>query len=162
MIRGQGRPAGVRRGRETVNRRQLLKVLGLGAVTVASLPLLEACAPAPAAPKPADSKPAEAAKPADASKPATAAKPADTKPAQAAAGAPKRGGSATIVVQNDWVSFDPPFNTAEPGGSNMIYGSWINWKPNASGAWGPAPDLVAEWDAKPDQLTLKLQSGVKF
>ena len=147
-----------------MNRRQLLKVLGLGAVTVASLPLLEACAPAaPATQKPAEpSKPAEAAKPADASKPATAAKPADSKPAQAAAGAPKRGGSATIVVQNDWVSFDPPFNTAEPGGSNMIYGTWINWEPVAGGGWGPKPDLVAEWDAKPDQLTLKLQKGVKF
>ncbi len=148
-----------------MNRRQLLKTLGLGAVTVASLPLLEACAPAPAAPaKPADSKPAAAgatqapAKPAEAAKPADAAKPA----AQAAAGSPKRGGSATIVGQNDWVSFDPPFNTAEPGGSNMIYGSWINWKPDSKGAWGPAPDLVAEWDAKPDQLTLKLQKGVKF
>ena len=148
-----------------MNRRHLLKTLGLGAVTVASLPLLEACAPAPAAPaKPADSKPAAAgatqapAKPAEAAKPADAAKPA----AQVAAGSPKRGGSATIVVQNDWVSFDPPFNTAEPGGSNMIYGSWINWTPDSKGAWGPAPDLVAEWDAKPDQLTLKLQKGVKF
>jgi len=141
-----------------VNRRQLLKVLGLGVATAASLPLLQACAPSAPAQKPADSsKPAEASKPAD-SKPAEAAKAA----AQAAAGTPKRGGSATIVVQNDWVSFDPPFNTAEPGGSNMVYGSWINWKPNATGGWGPSPDLVAEWDAKPEVLTLKLQSGVKF
>jgi len=141
-----------------VNRRQLLKVLGLGVATAASLPLLQACAPSAPAQQPADSsKPAEASKPAD-SKPAEAAKAA----AQAAAGTPKRGGSATIVVQNDWVSFDPPFNTAEPGGSNMVYGSWINWKPNATGGWGPSPDLVAEWDAKPEVLTLKLQSGVKF
>ena len=141
-----------------MNRRQLLKVLGLGVATAASLPLLQACAPSAPAQKPADSsKPAEASKPAD-SKPAEAAKAA----AQAAAGTPKRGGSATIVVQNDWVSFDPPFNTAEPGGSNMVYGSWINWKPNATGGWGPSPDLVAEWDAKPEVLTLKLQSGVKF
>ena len=141
-----------------MNRRQLLKVLGLGVATAASLPLLQACAPSAPAQQPADSsKPAEASKPAD-SKPAEAAKAA----AQAAAGTPKRGGSATIVVQNDWVSFDPPFNTAEPGGSNMVYGSWINWKPNATGGWGPSPDLVAEWDAKPEVLTLKLQSGVKF
>lgn len=153
-----------------MNRRQILKLLGLGAVTTVSLPLLQACAPAAApAQKPADaSKPAEAAKPAAttaAGKPAEAAKPADAaKPAAQApaAGAPKRGGSATIVVQNDWVSFDPPFNTAEPGGSNMIYGSWINWQANAAGTWGPQPDLIAEWDAKPDVLTLKLQPGVKF
>jgi peptide/nickel transport system substrate-binding protein len=67
-----------------------------------------------------------------------------------------------IVVQNDWVTFDPPFNTAEPNGSNMIFGSWMNWLPDATGSWGPRPDMVAEWDAKPDSLTLKLQSGIKF
>jgi peptide/nickel transport system substrate-binding protein len=137
-----------------VNRRELLKVLGLGAVAAASLPLLEACAPA----APATQKPAEPAKPAEAAKPADAAKPA----AQTAAGTPKRGSSITVVVQNDWVTFDPPFNTAEPGGSNMIYGEWISWTADASGAWGPKPDLVAEWEAKPELLTLKLQKGVKF
>ena len=143
-----------------MNRRELLKVLGLGAITAASLPLLQACAPAaPAAQKPAEpAKPAEAAKPADAAKPAEAAKPA----AQTAAGTPSAAASITVVVQNDWVTFDPPFNTAEPGGSNMIYGEWINWKADASGAWGPKPDLVAEWESKPDLLTFKLQKGVKF
>ena len=25
------------------------------------------------------------------------------------------------MVQNDFVNFDPPFNTAEPNGTNMIY-----------------------------------------
>lgn len=148
-----------------MNRRRVLKSLGLGAVTVAALPLLEACAPsAPATQKPADAgKPAEASKPA-ATQPTTAAKPAEaSKPAaQAPAGPPKRGGALTIVVQNDWVTFDPPFNTAEPGGSNMIFGAWLNWFQDDKGAWGPQPDLVAEWDAKPDQLTLKLQGGVKF
>ncbi|MCC6177918.1 MAG: ABC transporter substrate-binding protein [Chloroflexi bacterium] len=155
-----------------MNRRQVLKALGLGVVAIASVPLLEACSqPAPASQKPADaSKPAAttagqaASKPAE-SKPAQAAAPtaAASKPAtQAAAGAPKRGGEITVVVQNDWVTFDPPFNTAEPGGSNMIFGSWMNWEADASGKWGPTPDLVAEWDARPDALTLKLQKGVTF
>jgi peptide/nickel transport system substrate-binding protein len=158
-----------------VNRRQLLKALGMGAATIAAVPLVQACsqsAPAPAKPaetKPAETKPADAAKPAagataPAAGQAAPAKPADaSKPAaQAAAGAPKRGGNLTVVVQNDWVNFDPPFNTAEPNGSNMIFGGWMHWLQDASGAWGARPDMVAEWDAKPDALTLKLQSGVKF
>ena len=149
-----------------MERRQLLKMLGLGAMTAASLPLLQACGQSAAPAKPAESKPAAAApaKPADAAKPAAAAKPAEAaKPAAAAPAAPaKRGGTTTIVVQNDWVSFDPPFNTAEPGGSNMIYGSWLTWQANAQGIWGATPDLIAEFDAKPDLLTLKLQPGVKF
>jgi peptide/nickel transport system substrate-binding protein len=159
-----------------MNRRQLLRVLGLGAVTAASLPLLEACAPAaPATQKPADaakpaeaSKPAEAAKPADAAKPAEAAKPADTsKPAAQApapaAGAPKRGGTLTVVVQNDWVSLDPLFNTGESTGLNMLYGTWVRLQRDAkTETWGPTPDMVAEWDIKPDAITMKLQPGVKF
>jgi ABC-type transport system substrate-binding protein len=137
-----------------VNRRQLLKSLTLGGVILAGMPLLEACGPtAPAAP----------AKPAETAKPATTNQPAGQPVAKTvAAGAPKRGGQLNIVVQNDWVTFDPPFNTAEPNGSNMIFGSWMNWLPDASGSWGPRPDMVAEWDAKPDSLTLKLQSGIKF
>jgi len=103
--------------------------------------LLEACAPsAPASPKPAG-------------------QPAPNTPA---AGSPKRGGQLNVVVQNDWVTFDPPFNTAEPNGSNMIFGSWMNWLQDASGSWGPRPDMIAEWDAKPESLTLKLQPGIKF
>ena len=137
-----------------MNRRQLLKSVTLGGVILAGMPLLEACGPtAPAAP----------ARPAETAKPATTNQPAGQPVAKTvAAGAPKRGGQLNIVVQNDWVTFDPPFNTAEPNGSNMIFGSWMNWLPDASGSWGPRPDMVAEWDAKPDSLTLKLQSGIKF
>jgi len=137
-----------------VNRRQLLKNVTLGGIILAGMPLLEACGPAaPGAP----------AKPAEAAKPATTNQPAGQPVAKTvAAGAPKRGGQLNIVVQNDWVTFDPPFNTAEPNGSNMIFGSWMNWLSDATGSWGPRPDMVAEWDAKPDSLTLKLQSGIKF
>jgi len=137
-----------------VNRRQLLKSVTLGGLILGGMPLLEACGPAaPAAP----------AKPAETAKPATTNQPAGQPVAKTvAAGAPKRGGQLNIVVQNDWVTFDPPFNTAEPNGSNMIFGSWMNWLPDATGSWGARPDMVAEWDAKPDSLTLKLQSGIKF
>lgn len=59
-----------------MDRRQLQKALGVGAVTSASVLLTQACAPAAPASKPAEAqKPAEAAKPAAArAKPAEAAK----------------------------------------------------------------------------------------
>jgi peptide/nickel transport system substrate-binding protein len=76
-----------------MTRRQLLRV----GLSLAALPLVAACAPAPAAApsKPAETKPAEAkpaeAKPAATTAPAAAAapaKPAEAKPAQAAPAAP--------------------------------------------------------------------------
>ncbi len=110
-------------------------------ILIAAL-ILAACSPG-ASPAAAPTKPAEAAKPADAAK-----------PAQTAAGAPKRGGQLNVVVQNDWVSFDPPFNTAEPNGSNMVFGAWMHWLQDTGGKWGPQPDMIAEWDQKPESLTL--------
>ncbi|MFN8526445.1 MAG: ABC transporter substrate-binding protein [Chloroflexota bacterium] len=153
-----------------MDRRRFLKAFGAGAGLVAVLPLVEACSPSAPATKPADApaaksdgapKPAEAAKPADAAKPAEAAKPAAAAPAKPA-GAPKRGGTLTIMVQNDWVTLDPVYNSAEPNGNNMLYGEWIRWQRGADGKWGPAPEMVAEWDQKPEALTLKLQKGIKF
>ena len=151
-----------------MDRRQLLKALGIGAVSVASVPLMQACAPAaPASQKPAEaSKPAESAKPASAP-PAGAAKPADApKPAAqapaAAAGSPKRGGVLEVVVQNDWTTMDAIYSTSGSGVAGMICGNWIGWEKDAQGKWGPVPEMIAEWDLKPDAVTLKLQKGITF
>ena len=145
-----------------MNRRQLLKVVGVGVVTVASLPLLEACAPgAPAPQKPADaSKPVEAAKPA-AQAPAP---PAGQAPAsgQVAAGSPRRGGTLEVAVQNDWTTMDAIYSTSGSGVAGMICGDWIRWDKNDKGQWGPVPDMIAEWDLKPNAVTLKIQKGIKF
>jgi len=44
-----------------------------------------------------------------------------------------------VVIQNDWVTLDPLFNSAEPNGSNMIYGEWIRWDKDDKGQWGHTP-----------------------
>ena len=63
------------------------------------------------APKPAEAKPAES-KPAAAAPPAAApAKPTEA-PKPAAAGTPKRGGTITLGVQNDWLTFDTAINSS--------------------------------------------------
>ncbi len=85
-------------------------------------------------------------------------------PTQAsAAGPPKRGGTLTAAVQNDWVTMDPLFNSAEPSGYAMIYDGWIKWdKDPKTGQWGPQPWLVTSWDLQTNAATLSLQKGVKF
>jgi peptide/nickel transport system substrate-binding protein len=80
-----------------------------------------------------------------------------------AAGSPKRGGTLTVAVQNDWVTMDPLFNTAEPTGFAMIYDGLIRWgKDPQSGVWGPQPWLLEAWDLQPAEAKLTLHKGVKF
>jgi peptide/nickel transport system substrate-binding protein len=82
---------------------------------------------------------------------------------QAPAGSPKRGGTLTVAVQNDWVTMDPLFNTAEPTGFAMIYDGLIRWgKDPQSGVWGPQPWLLEAWDLQPAEAKLTLRKGVKF
>lgn len=98
-------------------------------------------------------------------KPTTAGSPATTGQAAptAAAGAPKRGGTLTAAVQNDWVSMDPLFNTAEPTGIANVYEGWILWDKDANtGQWGPRPWLVEAWDLQQSEAKLTLRKGVKF
>ncbi len=87
-----------------------------------------------------------------------------TQSAQApAAGSPKRGGTLTVAVQNDWVTMDPLFNTAEPTGFAMMYDGLIRWgKDPQSGVWGPQPWLLEAWDLQPTEARLTLRKGVKF
>lgn len=78
------------------------------------------------------------------------------------AGNAKRGGTLTVAVQNDWVTMDPLFNTAEPTGFAMIYDGLIRWGKDASGVWGPQPLLVEAWDLQPAEAKLTLRTGVRF
>lgn len=76
---------------------------------------------------------------------------------------PVRGGTLNALVQNDWVSLDPLFNSAEPNGTNMLYGHWILWEPDPdTGVWGPEQDMVAAWELGETEITLQLQPGITF
>src|SRR5262249_46873965 len=111
---------------------------------------------APTSAPPAATKPSTAG-----AAPATPA--SSQQAAPAAAGTPKRGGTLNVVVQNDWVTMDSLFASAPLNGAYMIYGFWVLWGRDAkTGEWGPQPDLLSDWDPKPNELTLKLQKGVKF
>ncbi|MFN8521684.1 MAG: ABC transporter substrate-binding protein [Chloroflexota bacterium] len=155
-----------------LTRRRFLVWTSLG-LTAAGL--LQACGQQAAPPGPSDAKPAAVAPTAvsAALPPGTAPTPAPAataqqapaqKPAEAPkpAGAPKRGGTLTALVQNDWTSLDPPFEIGAGAGFNMLYDQWVVLEKDPAGNWLPKPALLAEWDLKPDQATLKLQSGVKF
>lgn len=76
---------------------------------------------------------------------------------------PIRGGTLNVLVQNDWVTLDPLFNSAEPNGTNMIYGHWLLWEPDPdSGVWGPEPDMIATWELGEQEVVLGLQEGITF
>src|SRR4051812_16295795 len=162
------------------SRRAFLATIGGLAVGV-----LAACQQAPApAPKPAESKPADAAKPtaaaivpptaAPAIVPATQAPaaPAAQAPAAAAAptaapaaaakpaGSPKRGGELRIVQTNDFVSMDPIYASGPTAYST--YEALFAWRPNDKGVYGVQPLLAKSWDISGNTLTIKLQPNVKF
>jgi ABC-type transport system substrate-binding protein len=110
-------------------------------------------AAAPAAQAPV-SKPAEAAKPAEVPKPAEAPKPA--------AGQPKRGGTITALMQNDWLTFDVAFNTASTSTQFVIFDPLVNFERNDKGQWEYLPGLAEKWDLKDKEATFWLRKGVKF
>jgi peptide/nickel transport system substrate-binding protein len=157
-----------------LSRRTLL----IGAMQVAAISVLQACqSQPPAGPTPTAAPQQAPAKPAAAeATPAAKAAPVVTQAANApaaptvapaipaaSAGAPRRGGTLTVAVQNDWVTLDPLFASANLNGGHLIYGDWIRWDKDAkTGQWGPQPEMIAEWDLKPTEATFKLQSGITF
>src|SRR6185369_10041455 len=133
------------------SRRAFLATIGGLAVGV-----LAACQQAPApAPKPAETKPAEAAKPTAvaivpptaapaAQAPAAAAAPTAAPTAAAAAaakpaGSPKRGGELRIVQTNDFVSMDPIYSSGPT--AYTTYEALFAWRPNDKGVYGVQPLL---------------------
>ncbi len=150
------------------SRRDFLRTVALGVAAATGASILQACGgdtPAPAATGGAGAATAagaSAARPTTAG--ATGAAPTTGQAAPTvAAGTAKRGGTLTVAIQNDWVSLDPLFNSAEPNGTNMIYDQWFRWALDPkTNQWGPQPDLVTEWDLKETTATFKLQKGVKF
>ena len=163
---------------KTSRRRFLWAVVGVGAGVLAA-----ACG-GTAAPTSAPSKPTEPAKPAagEATKPApvlaapiqpntpapaatvaATAAPAATPASSAKPGAaPRRGGAITVLVQNDWVRLDPIFESGAGAGFHLLFDQYLKWVKDANGVWNLGPALFAEWNLEPNQITFKLQKGVKF
>lgn len=92
------------------------------------------------------------------------AAPANSQAPQASAAVnPRRGGTLVAAVQNDWVSMDPLFNTAEPTAFALVYDGWILWaKDPKTNLWGPQPWLLEAWDLQQNEAKLTLRTGVKF
>lgn len=132
------------------SRRAFLVRISTVVAGIAGTAILSACGGSSATPTPSTSGAATA--------------PAGSQvPRSSAAGNARRGGELTVAVQNDWVTMDPLFNTAEPTGFAMIYDGWIRWgKDPQSGVWGPQPWLVESWDLQQNEAKLTLRTGVKF
>ncbi|MCC6179133.1 MAG: ABC transporter substrate-binding protein [Chloroflexi bacterium] len=119
--------------------------------------------------KPAGAAPATAAKPAAGAATtgaATTAKPAEaTRPAEAAkpaAGPPKRGGTITAAMQNDWLTFDTAFNTASTSTQYVVYDSLVFYERNDQGVWDYTPGLAEKWELGDKDAVFHLRKGVKF
>src|SRR5262245_57477468 len=88
-------------------------------------------APATAAPASAGATTAPVAAAAPTSAPAAAA----ARPTSVPAGQPKRGGSITVGVTNDWITLDPAYNNADNSPQRMLYDPLLYYKADSSGAW---------------------------
>jgi peptide/nickel transport system substrate-binding protein len=143
-----------------LSRRKFL--VGLGGA--GGLGLLMACRATPSAPATsgppatvAPIVPVQATPPPVVAAPTTA--PAPTAAANASA-TPKRGGQATILQTNDFVSMDPIFAsgpTAAP-----VYDWLLTWRQNPDGTYGVQPHLAKSFETFPNKIVFHLRDGVKF
>lgn len=153
-----------------VSRRRLILLaagsvgLGLTACMRRDTPQAGGAVPtqAPAAQaKPAEAKPADA-KPAAAAQPAAPAAPKPVEAQKPAAGTPKRGGTVTAAMQNDWLTFDTALNSASESTHFMIYDPLFFFERNDKGVWEYTPGLVEKWELKDNEAIFNLRKGVKF
>jgi peptide/nickel transport system substrate-binding protein len=119
---------------------------------------LEACARrAPSAEEPAAIQPTVPAP-----QPAAPRTPQPAATAEVASGAPKRGGTLVVGVQNDWVTMDPAYNN---GGSDvpfMVYDPLFFQQMDAAGNLQLTPGLAETWEFTDTAATLQLRRGVTF
>src|SRR5262245_5321517 len=141
------------------SRRSFLRLSALGGV--AGFGLLAACRPsAPAATSGAPPATAAPIVPSQATQPPAASAPTPTAGAVATAGAIKRGGQATILQTNDFVSMDPIFASGPTAAA--CYDWLLAWRPNQSGTYAVQPSLAQAWEASADRIVFHLRDGIKF
>ena len=83
-----------------------------------------------------------------------------TAPAPAANAAIKRGGQATILQTNDFVSMDPVFASGPT--ASACYDYLLAWRPNPDGTYGVQPLLARAWETSADKIVFHLRDGIKF
>jgi len=121
-------------------------------LTSAGLALLAACGPpaAPAGGGQAQTAPAAAPTVASASK-----------PAEAAAGAPKKGGTMRVGLSVDVATLDPHLSGSKI--DRQVYHNFYDPLVILDEKLGIQPNLVESWqNPDPKTLVLKLRSGIKF
>src|SRR5579859_1261056 len=143
------------------SRRAALRMIGLGGLGL-NLGLLIACRPT--APSGSSGGPPATVAPVV---PVQATPPLVVAPTTAAA-APtgatsanvKRGGQATILQTNDFVSMDPIYASGPTAAA--CYDNLLAWRPGANGTYGVVPSLAMAWETSADKIVFHLRNGVKF
>lgn len=140
------------------SRRSVLRLLGLGGL--GSLGLAIACRPT-APSTSGGGAPATVAPivPQQATPPAAVAAPTSA-PAPTVSTTVKRGGSATILQTNDFVSMDPIFASGPTAAA--CYDWLLAWRPGPDGTYGVQPSLARAWETSPDKIVFHLRDDVKF
>lgn len=141
------------------SRRGVLRLLGLGGV--GGLGLLIACRPsAPAASTGGPPATVAPIVPVQATAPPVVAAPTTARAPTAAATAIKRGGTATILQTNDFVSMDPIFASGPTAAA--CYDWLLAWRQGSDGTYGVQPSLARAWETSSDKIVLHLRDGIKF
>lgn len=70
-----------------------------------------------------------------------------------AAGTPKRGGTITAAIVNDWIIGEDIF---------PLFDTLFFLKPDNKGVWRPTPGLVEKWELAGTTAVFNLRRGVKF
>jgi peptide/nickel transport system substrate-binding protein len=141
------------------SRRSFLRLLGLGGI--GSLGLVVACRPStPAASSGAPPATVAPIVPSQATPPPVVAAPTNAPAPTAASVTVKRGGQATILQTNDFVSMNPIFASGPTAAA--CYDNLLAWRPAADGKYGVQPALARAWETSADKIVFHLRDGVKF
>jgi len=146
--------------RGVMSRRRLLGLLTAGSTAL----MVSACARRDEPPAVGAVPPAAAATsvPTVAAPVPPTAAPASANQVAPAASTATSGGTITAAVQNDWVTFDMIYNTAEPTAAFSVFDPYLFFAPDTLGNWQPTPGLIEQWETSDRALTVHLRKGVTF
>jgi peptide/nickel transport system substrate-binding protein len=140
------------------SRRSVLRLIG--AAGIGGLGLMTACRPsAPAASSGGPSATTAPIVPGQVTAQSAVAAPTSA-PTPAATAAIKRGGQATILQTNDFVSMDPIFASGPT--ASACYDYLLAWRPDPDGKYGVQPLLARAWETSADKIVFHLRDGIKF